>query len=328
MSTTSKSPRRVLLVAYAMARDALPKYGHRFSPKKFTQHQLFACLVLKEFLKTDYRGVVCILADCPDLCATIELQHVPHYTTLQKAADRLLKKGAANRILDQTIVAAVDAKILKKRSTLTAIDGSGFESHHTSRYFVRRRGKGQPNKQSMTYRHFPKVGLVCDCGSHIILAAVPGRGPTPDHPHVVDVMRAATARRTIDTLLADAGYDGEWVHAFLRDELNIRSIIPPKIGRPTTKLPTGPHRRRMHHYFQRPKEQRTYGQRWQVETVMSMIKRRLGETLAARSYRRQCRAMLLKVIAHNVLILLFLMRFSTEQECPLSCPPQNQISYQ
>ena len=39
-------------MAYAMARDALPKYGHRFSPKTFTQHQLFACLVLKEFIKT------------------------------------------------------------------------------------------------------------------------------------------------------------------------------------------------------------------------------------------------------------------------------------
>ena len=156
----------------------------------------------------------------------------------------------------------------------------------------------------MTYRRFPKVGLVCDCASHIILAAVPGRGPTPDHPHVVEVMRAATARRTIDTLLADAGYDAEWVHSFLRDELNIRSIIPPKIGRPTTKLPTGRHRRRMYYYFQRPKEQRSYGQRWQVETVMSMLKRRLGETLSAHSYRRQCRAILLKVIAHNVLILL------------------------
>ncbi len=79
-------------MAYAMARDALPKYGHRFSPKKFTQYQLFACLVLKEFLKTDYRDVVGVLTDCPELCATIELQHVPHYTTLQKAADRLLKK--------------------------------------------------------------------------------------------------------------------------------------------------------------------------------------------------------------------------------------------
>ncbi len=93
MSATSKSPRRVLKTAYAMAQGALPAYSHRFSPKKFTQHQLLACLVLKEFLKTDYRGLVEFLADCPSLRAAIELQHVPHFTTVQKAADRLLKKN-------------------------------------------------------------------------------------------------------------------------------------------------------------------------------------------------------------------------------------------
>ncbi len=187
---------------------------------------------------------------------------------------------------------------------LAAIDGTGFEAHHTSRYFVRRRAKGLQTVQSTTYRRWPKVGLVCDCDSHLILAAVPGRGPSPDHPHVVDVMRAAVRRRPIDTLLADAGYDGEWVHVFLRNELHITSIIPPKIGRPTAKPPSGYNRRMMRRHFERPRERRRYGQRWQVETVMSMIKRRLGETLSARSYRRQCRAMLLKVIAHNVLILL------------------------
>jgi hypothetical protein len=92
MSTTSKSPRKVMAVAYAAAQRALPAYSHRFSPKKFTQYQLLACLVLKEFLKTDYRGVCQTLADCADLRATIELTLVPHWTTLQKAADRLLKK--------------------------------------------------------------------------------------------------------------------------------------------------------------------------------------------------------------------------------------------
>lgn len=89
---TSKSPRKVLQVAYGVARDALAPYAHRFSPKKFTQHQLFACLVLKDFLKLDYRGVWQLLLDTPDLCAVIELTAVPHWTTLQKAADRLLKK--------------------------------------------------------------------------------------------------------------------------------------------------------------------------------------------------------------------------------------------
>jgi hypothetical protein len=90
---TSKSPRKVLQVAHAAAKQALQPYAHRYSPKKFTQHQLFACLVLKEFLKLDYRGVWQLLCDTPDLCGVIELREVPHWTTLQKAADRLLKKA-------------------------------------------------------------------------------------------------------------------------------------------------------------------------------------------------------------------------------------------
>ncbi len=164
----------------------------------------------------------------------------------------------------------------------------------------------------MTYRRFPKMGLVCDCDSHLILAAVSGRGPTPDHPHLIEALRDAAARRRIDTLLADAGYDAEWVHEFLRDELDIRSIIPPTIGRPTDKLPKGRYRRQMAKYFKRPPGRRRYGQRWQVETVFSMIKRRLGETLSARSYHRQNRALLLKAVVHNILILLWSRRFSTE----------------
>lgn len=90
--TTTKSPRKVLQLSLACARRALPSFAHRYSPKKFTQHQLFACLALKEFLRLDYRGVMQLLIDSPDLCAVIELPDVPHWTTLQKAADRLLKK--------------------------------------------------------------------------------------------------------------------------------------------------------------------------------------------------------------------------------------------
>lgn len=95
MSTTSKSPRAVVLAALATARRALPAYSHRCSPKKFTQHQLFACLVLKNFLKTDYRGVAAHLKDSSSLIATLELTKLPHFTTLQKAAQRLLKSAPA-----------------------------------------------------------------------------------------------------------------------------------------------------------------------------------------------------------------------------------------
>ena len=195
-------------------------------------------------------------------------------------------------------------RILPKRTTLSAIDSSGFEAHHVSHYFVHRRSRGRDKTpRKMTYRRFPKLGLVVDCGTHLILSAVAGRGPSPDHPHLIEAVLAARERHAIKTLLADAGYDAEWVHQFVRDELKMRSLIPPEIGRRTEKPPTGRYRRQMRAYFRRPKRRRRYGQRWQVETVFSMLKRRLGATVSARSDRRQRRAMLLKAIVHNILIL-------------------------
>jgi hypothetical protein len=49
--------------------------------------------VLKEFSRLDYRGLAAHLADHPDLCRSIGLKVVPHYTTCQKAAQRLPRGG-------------------------------------------------------------------------------------------------------------------------------------------------------------------------------------------------------------------------------------------
>jgi hypothetical protein len=144
----------VLLAALATARRALPLYSHRYSPKKFTQHQLFACLVLKSFLKTDYRGLVAHLADCPSLMETLELASVPHYTTLQKAARRLLAATPAKRLLDATVREHLGRK---RRVPRTAIDSTGLESTGASGYFVRRRERvGMPWKK-VVYPRFPSL---------------------------------------------------------------------------------------------------------------------------------------------------------------------------
>ena len=103
MSTTSKSPRKVADAALAVGKDALADYSHRFSPRKFTQPQLLVCLVLKEFYKTDYRGITAILADNSSLCRAIGLKKVPHYTTVQKAGQRLLRSGPVRQLLTATM---------------------------------------------------------------------------------------------------------------------------------------------------------------------------------------------------------------------------------
>jgi hypothetical protein len=95
MKTTrpmTKSPRAVVREALGVAEGALPAYASKYSRKDFTQHQLFAILALKTFLKADYRGVVEHLKDCSDLRRDLGLEEVPHYSTLCYAARRL-KKG-------------------------------------------------------------------------------------------------------------------------------------------------------------------------------------------------------------------------------------------
>ena len=297
MARSSKSPLRVLRVAYQTGREALTVYSHLYSPKKFTQPQLFACLVLKEFCKCDYRGIVAYLRDLPELRQEIELTVVPHFTTLQKAAQRLLLSAPARRLLAATLRRARRAKMSRKRLALAALDGTGLESRHISAYFLHRQRAKEIRQEK--YTRYPKVGLLCDCTSHLIVAAVPGRGPGSDSVHFRQALKEALRCVSIDTLLADAGYDSEAAHVHARLTLGIRSIIPSTRGRPTDKPPTGYYRRLM----RRSLDQKKYGQRWQVETVASMLKRNLGSALRARLYRTQGREITLRVLAHNIMIL-------------------------
>ena len=89
----TKSALAVARQALATAAAALPAYASKFSKKTYTQHQLFALLAVREFLRTDYRGLEQHLRDWSDLRAALGLRGVPDHSTLQKAADRLLQKS-------------------------------------------------------------------------------------------------------------------------------------------------------------------------------------------------------------------------------------------
>ena len=92
----TKSPRAVAREALRLAREALPAYSSKYSRQDFTQHQLFALLALRTFLKTDYRGLTQMVEDFSELRQDLGLDKVPHYSTLCYAAKRLLKKGSSS----------------------------------------------------------------------------------------------------------------------------------------------------------------------------------------------------------------------------------------
>jgi hypothetical protein len=95
METTramTRSPVALARKAVEIAQNALPAYSSPYSRKDFTQHQLFALMVLAAFLKLDHRGIVALVEDWSDVREAIGLTRVPHWSTLYKAQQRLLKK--------------------------------------------------------------------------------------------------------------------------------------------------------------------------------------------------------------------------------------------
>ncbi len=309
MSTVSKSPRKVAAVALHVGRRTFPTYSCRCSRHTFTQPQLFACLVLKAFFKADYRRIVAYLKDMPGLREQLGLKKTPHFTTLQKASARLLNDEGdrqVKRLITHTLYAYHgDAPGTDKPDPayvfdLAAVDSTGFDAGRASRHFVRRRRSKLLDMQEEThYKRFAKLGIIADCDTHLILATYRGVGPRPDVDQLYDTLEGMCLNAVPQKLLADAGYDSEHNHEMLREYLHVDSLIPAKAGRPTDKLPTGKYRRQMATDF----DHDTYAQRWQVETVMFMLKNHLGDAVAARTEATWSDELALKAVTHNVMIV-------------------------
>ena len=109
MSRTTKNPIALARAALEAGKEALADYSHPKSPHKFTQPQLFALLVLKQFFKLDYRGLIEYLNQWSELREILQLKRIPHYSTLCYAERRLLKKGALIDSLMQQFALPADA---------------------------------------------------------------------------------------------------------------------------------------------------------------------------------------------------------------------------
>jgi Transposase DDE domain len=297
MYTLTKSPLTVARRALATGEASLRCYSHHFSPRKYTQPQLFACLALKVFFRTDYRGISVLLYELPELAAALRLRAVPHFTTLHKAGARLLRRRRFRQLLGRTLRRLLGRRRRVKRA---AFDSTGFECGHTSHYFVRRRAKGAKAQRKLTYSRWAKLEAAFETSSQLILAAIPRRGPRVDSDRFVPLLEEALRQVRLTTVLADAGYDSESNHRYARERRKVRSVIPATAGRPTSKLPSGKWRRRMKQRLN--KHYCSYGQRWQAESGFSRGKRRLGSAVNGRTYASQCRDLLLLVLTYNLML--------------------------
>ena len=302
--------------AWCLAHRLLKPFSNKYSRRDFTLPQLFACLVVRELLGLSYRKLERFLRDSPDWLADLGLQRVPDHNTLCRAAGRLLKEPRVRRLLDEQVKWAADACLLGLSTGPLAMDSSMYESHHLSRHYEHRKARSDRNGQShrksrrkQTVKSLPKLAVAVDCRSHLVLSMWTGTGLGSDSPHFEPLLFHAWRRapHRSFTVVADGGYDAEHNHELARHDLGLRSIMPATIGR----TPASPDRirtrwrRRMSKLLATKRSRRRcgYSQRWQAETVNSMMKRNLGSALRGKTPQSRSRDLRLKVLTHNLMIL-------------------------
>lgn len=268
-------------IAYRLAQASLPQYSHPKSPQLYTLPQLAACVLLKFYLNLSYRDTEEWLLATDAVCQVLGLESVPTYSTLQRTAKKLRIRDI-ERMQQQLLT---EVEIDEEESI--ALDGTGFTPSQASWYYQTRSGR--------QYRRWLKGVYAIGTKSQFILATRVEWGPSNDVNALTPLRRRASrygchqrGRRTW-LLLADAGFDGKTVQS--------GDLIPPVRRHGTL---ADPQRRARADLVAAARLDGLYGQRWKCETVNSVLKRRFGATITARSHRLQWREPYFKALVYNI----------------------------
>jgi len=272
-TTQSGKLEKVAELAMRLGGKHLADYGSARSRHDFTQRQLMSLLILRAYLKTTYRGLVELLEGHSRLRAVLGMQDkLPHYTTLQKFSARSEVLKIADAMIAQIGQAALRAQGRKQAEVSVAVDATGMETSVASAHFVSRSGRQR--------RRWVKVSLVVVCGLLFPTGMVMGWGPSSDKsdaPEVLEKSFAVPLDALPQRLYGDAGYDADWIHAYCREEHGVEAIIKPATCRSDGTL-GGTYRSKM----SKTKLKRSgYGNRWQIESFFSGLKRTTGSALSA-----------------------------------------------
>lgn len=277
---------RFAATALQVGQAVLPRYRTKFSKRQFTQPQLLAVLCLMRYEDWTFREAEVRLAEHVELRRVLQLGAVPDYTTLYRFLKRL-DPNEIGQVLDE-VVRRMGGK---RRGRTIALDATGLAKGRISSYFIRRTQEftGQPTSR----RHWLKWLAVVDVDQQLILAQDARQAPWNDCASLPRLVGRAACNVRVQRVLADAEFDSERNHTFVREELNAESIIPAKRR---SSLPASGVRARMRAKF----PQRRYCRRNLIESVFSTTKRKLSCRAPGHSLHTQVRQALLLGLTFNL----------------------------
>ena len=267
--SASRNIRFIQAALSVVTSTRISPYSCKYSKKIYTQYQLLALVLFKDYRNQHYRKFIEDVGDMEGVQEILDLSEVPHFTTLQKFIS-WIKTVYLRFAFRKTVHLFYSSD---ENIPITAIDSSGFTSGYCSHYFSERTGKIR--------KHFLKTSISVDTEHQVITGFVASNSRVHDTRHAVKLLRQCHKTRKSNCYVMDKGYDSEAIHRLIREDLHANSVIP--IRSWNNEIVGGTYRQEMACQF----NDIIYPRRQLVETKFSVLKRKFGGDLKARKFRIQ-----------------------------------------
>lgn len=253
----------VARIAHRLCKEVVAPYSNLKSPHRFTQPQLLACVLLMFYVRKSYRDMEEWLLASDAIVKELGLKEIPDHSTLNRTYKRMrvkLLEKLQRHLLDQ----------LGPKELGIALDTTGYSPTQASMHFLTRCGR--------KYDYYYKGGYAVGVQSQLVLASKSGIGPGADTGFLQPLRRKAAryGLRGQWMILADRGFDAKTA--------SLGDLIPPIRRGSVLRLPKRIERMEL---VLAASLDGFFGQRWKVETVNSVIKRKFGDEI--RSHMPSCR---------------------------------------
>ena len=274
-----------LIILMDLAQDLItaaqiPLYPNKHSRKDFTNHQLFKLLVLKAYEGKDYRRF-CESLEVSKITDYLGLRRIPHFTTLQKFAQRQnIQK------LEKLLAKFVDLAPKKMRNG--GLDSSFFRLSHASEHYEKRIGRPVKKKDSL------KANCFFDLENLLILA-IKTRKKNRHDMHDMKALWNKIKDFDFRAMFGDKAFDANWFHKLIF-ESGRKSMIHLKNEDLPIWRTGGTYRKQAKRLGKNNKK----GKRSLVETVFSILKRIYSSMIRARKLTNQKIELLFRIITCNL----------------------------
>lgn len=255
-------------------------------PKAALSDMVFSS-ALKVYSTVSGRRVTC---DLEEAHGKGYLAHTPHYNSI---FNYLENPSMTNILMD---LIEKSARPLKNIETDFAIDSSGFSTSTYARWFDEKYGKEKSKRQWL------KAHLMTGVKTNIVTSVE----VTPSYVHDSLALPGLVERTSSGFRISEVSADKAYLSEDALSKVASAGAVPYIPFKSNTTGKGSSLWEKMYGLFVFQKEDfmRRYHKRSNVETTFSMIKAKFGASVRSRSMTAQINEILLKVLCHNICVLI------------------------